>query len=405
MRITLLTQYYPPETGAPQTRLALLARRLTARGHKVTVLTAMPNYPKGKIYPGYGGFFRRESSEGVKVIRTYIYPSQKASFLPRMGNYFSFVFSSALVGTFALKRADYLIVESPPLFLGLAGYWLSRLKRTRLVFNVADPWPEKLANMGILRPESLLYRVSARLAAFFYKKAWLVSAQEKGVTQEIRQNFPKARTYFFSNGADTSVFGPEKATPEARELLAGEAENLVVFAGSHNLIQGLDNVLDAAEMLKGRLNLRFAFIGEGPEKARLVAEVEHRQLTNVRFFEARPFAEVPPLLASADFLLAPLKKDIPHVVHVKMYEALASGRPVILIANPQGDAAAILRDNEAGVTVPPGDKEALAAAIATLCADPALRQRLGANGRRTAEDQFDRVKLTDRFIEYLETHL
>src|SRR3954467_4202202 len=103
MRITLLTQYYPPETGAPQTRLALFARRLTERGHQVTVLTAMPNYPKGQIYPGYSGLFRREKIEGVEVIRTYIYPSQKASFLPRMGNYFSFVISSALVGSFTLK--------------------------------------------------------------------------------------------------------------------------------------------------------------------------------------------------------------------------------------------------------------------------------------------------------------
>lgn len=405
MKITLLTQYYPPETGAPQTRLALLARRLTERGHRVTVLTAMPNYPKGKIYPGYGGLFRREKSEGVEVVRTYIYPSQKASFLPRMGNYFSFVVSSALVGSVVLKRDDYLIVESPPLFLGLSAYWLSRLKQSRLVFNVADPWPEKLANMGILRPESLLYRASARLAAFLYKKSWLVSAQEKGVAAEIRQNFPNTRTYFFSNGADTSLFGPDKATPEGRQLLAGDAGNLAVFAGSHNLIQGLDAVLDAAERLKDQSDLRFAFVGEGPEKARLVEAAARRRLTNVRFFEARPVGEIPALLAAADFLLAPLKKDIPHVVHVKMYEALASGRPVVLIANPQGDAAGILRENEAGITVPPGDIEALVAAIVTFCADPEMRRRLGENGRRTAEEQFDRVKLTDRFVDFLEEHL
>src|SRR5690349_3491309 len=112
MRITLLTQYYPPEIGAPQTRLALLARLLTGRGHQVTVLTAMPNYPKGRIYPGYGGLFRREKIEGVEVIRSFIYPSQKTSFVPRMSNYFSFVLSSALVGSFALRKADYLMVES-----------------------------------------------------------------------------------------------------------------------------------------------------------------------------------------------------------------------------------------------------------------------------------------------------
>lgn len=402
MRITLLSQYYPPEIGAPQTRLALLARLLTERGHRVTVLTAMPNYPKGQIYPGYGGLFRREKIQGVEVIRSFIYPSQKTSFLPRMSNYFSFVFSSALVGSFALRKADYLIVESPPLFLGLAAYWLSRVKRTRLVFNVADPWPEKLANMGILSPDSFLYRLSARLAAFCYKKSWLVTAQEKGVAREIKENFPGTRTYFFSNGADTSVFGPERATPAARQLLAGDAEYLAIFAGSHNLIQGLDYILDAAEALQGKLNLRLAFIGEGPEKARLVEDAGKRGLKNVCFFEARPVAEIPPLLASADFLLAPLKKEIPHVVHVKMYEAMASGRPVILIANPKGDAASILSENAAGLTVEPGNIPALVEAITRLCADPELRRRLGENGRRTAEEQFDRVKLTHRFIDYLE---
>jgi colanic acid biosynthesis glycosyl transferase WcaI len=402
LRIILLTQYFPPEIGAPQTRLALLARLLTARGHQVTVLTAMPNYPKGQLYPGYGGLFRRAKVDGVEIIRSYIYPSQKASFLPRMGNYFSFVLSSALVGSFSLKRADYLIVESPPLFLGMAAYWLSRLKRTRLVFNVADPWPEKLANMGILRPESLIYRLSARLEAFCYKKAWLVTAQEKGVARQIQRDFPRTRTYFFSNGADTAVFGPDRATPEARRLLAGKAAYLAVFAGSHNLIQGLDYILDAAEILQGQLDLQFAFVGEGPEKARLVEQANRRGLKNVSFFEARPVSEIPPLLAAADILLAPLKKDIPHVVHVKMYEAMATGRPVILIANPASDAAAILSEHQAGLTVEPGNIPALVEALKTLCANAELRRTSGENGRRTAEAQFDRVKLTGCFIDYLE---
>jgi glycosyltransferase involved in cell wall biosynthesis len=405
VRITLLTQYYPPEIGAPQTRLALLSRLLAARGHQVTVLTAMPNYPKGRIYPGYGGLFRRENMGGVEVIRSFIYPSQKASFLPRMSNYFSFVFSSALVGSLALKRSDYLIVESPPLFLGLAAYWLSRLKRTRLVFNVADPWPEKLANMGILRPESRAFRLSAQLEAFCYRNAWLVTAQEKGVACQIQQKFPRTQTYFFSNGADTSIFGPDRATPDARRLLAGEAEYLAVFAGSHNLIQGLDYILDAAELVQGKLNLQFALVGEGPEKARLMQQAARRGLKNVTFFEARPISEIPPLLAAADILLAPLKKDIPHVVHVKMYEAMATGRPVILIANPRSDAAAILSENQAGLTIEPGNIPALVAALTTLCANPEMRLIMGGNGRRIAETQFDRVKLTDRFIDFLEENL
>src|SRR5215831_10669725 len=132
MHLTLLTQYYPPEIGAPQARLSELAAHFVRRGHCVTVLTAMPNYPMGKIYSGYGGLVRREQQAGVNVIQTFIYPTQKARFVRRMTNYLSFVLSSIMTGSILLDRTDYLIVESPPIFLGLSGAWLSSLKHARL---------------------------------------------------------------------------------------------------------------------------------------------------------------------------------------------------------------------------------------------------------------------------------
>src|SRR5688572_15960325 len=107
MRFTILTQYYPPEIGAPQARLADLAKRFVARGHQVTVITAMPNYPAGRIHPGYGGIVRREERDGVQIIRTFIYATQKTNLVPRMANYLSFVFSSALIGTVLLRRSDF----------------------------------------------------------------------------------------------------------------------------------------------------------------------------------------------------------------------------------------------------------------------------------------------------------
>src|SRR5215831_15556198 len=118
MRLTILTQYYPPEIGAPQARLSELAAHFVRGGHSVTVLTAMPNYPSGKIHAGYGGICRRENLNGVNVVRSFIYPTQKASFLPRLANYISFTVSSAIVGSLLLGRCDFLLVESPPLFHG-----------------------------------------------------------------------------------------------------------------------------------------------------------------------------------------------------------------------------------------------------------------------------------------------
>ena len=208
MKFGILTQYYPPELGAPQARLSDLAQRLARRGHEVSVLTAMPSYPQGKIYPGYGGWRRRETLNGVSVVRTAIYPTQKPNLLPRLTNYFSFVFSACMAGGWWLPRLDYLLTESPPLFLGISGYLLSRWKRARWIFNVSDLWPESAVRLGFLQ-EGLSLRLSQALEAFCYRKAWLVTGQSRSILADIQERFPGVRTVHFSNGVDTVLFHPD----------------------------------------------------------------------------------------------------------------------------------------------------------------------------------------------------
>ena len=176
MHLIICTQYYPPEVGAPQNRLSELARLLADRGHQVSVITAMPNYPSGKIHDGYGGLFQRERVAGVDVLRTAIYPTQSLGLLRRLASYCSFVCSSIVLGTLLLRRADYLLVESPPLFLGLAGFWLSRAKRARLIFNVSDLWPESAVQLGIVRRGGLLHRLSSWLEASLYQRHFFLVA-------------------------------------------------------------------------------------------------------------------------------------------------------------------------------------------------------------------------------------
>jgi len=214
VRVVILTQYYPPEIGAPQNRLSDLAGRLVNAGHEVEVLTAMPSYPRGKIYPGYGGFVSREHKDGIQILRTLIYPTRSASLLPRLLNYFSFLFSCAFFGSFLLSRADYLLVESPPLFLGLAAIWLSRLKRAKLIFNVSDLWPESAVYLGVISRNSLAYTMSLRFEAFCYRHAWLVTGQSHGILTDICSRFQNVRPFLLSNGSDTTVFSPERHTLE-----------------------------------------------------------------------------------------------------------------------------------------------------------------------------------------------
>lgn len=401
MHFVIHTQYYPPEVGAPQTRLSELAQRMVARGHRVTVLTAMPNYPTGKIHRGYSGLVRREKRGGVRVLRTFIYPTQKADFLHRLSNYFSFVFSSAIFGALLLPSCDYLLTESPPLFLGPAGALLAKLKGARFIFNVSDLWPESAVQLDLLRRGSKLHRLAEKIEAFCYARAWLVTGQSKSILQDIEKRFPSQRTFHLSNGADTKRFAPQLRSEYSRAQLAPK-ENanrpLALYAGLHGLAQGLEQILDAAEKLGETCD--FVLIGDGPQKAALQEQAARQNLSNVTFLPSRPSREIPPLVASADIVLITLKSLITGAVPSKLYEAMASGVPVVLAAS--GEAADIVREGEAGLVVAPGDTVGLRAAIQTLADDADLRQRLGENGRRVATQHFDRDQIAARFIDFLE---
>lgn len=400
MHLVILTQYYPPEIGAPQSRLCELARAFRARGHDVTVLTAMPNYPGGRVHDGYGGLLREEVLEGVRVIRGYVYPTQSARMVPRLTSYGSFALSSAIAGTMRLPRADFLLVESPPLFLTLSGIWLARRLRARLVVNVSDLWPESAVHLGVLRRDSRAYRAAARLEAFAYRSAWLVTGQSEEIVADVRSRFPGCPTYHLSNGVDTHAFGPSLASDAARATLGGAGACVVLYAGLHGLAQGLESLLDAVARLGAGAGVRLVLVGDGVRKAALQADAAARGLGVVDFLPARPRREVAPLLASADVLVVPLGMAIPGAVPSKIYEAMASGRPLVLAAD--GEAADIVRRHEAGIVVPPADVGAIAEALARLRDDPAERARLGANGRRAAERHFDRADIGERFVRWLE---
>lgn len=404
MKFAILSQYYPPEIGAPQARLSELAVRVAAAGHDVSVLTAMPNYPTGRIYPGYGGLLKRERIAGVPVMRSVIYPTQSPARLPRLLNYFSFAASSLLAGPLLPSGLDALMVESPPLFLGPTGYLLSRLKRAKLIFNVSDLWPESAVRLGLLDSSSSAYRVAAAIESFCYQHAWVVSGQSKSIIADVQRRFPGVATYHLSNGADTRRFTPDLASVDVRRRLMGGRDGvLAVYAGLHGLAQGLDQIVGAASTMAADADLRFALVGDGPEKTTLQAHARQAGLESLSFFDAVPFADVPVLLASADIIIVALKTEILGAVPSKLYEAMATGRPVVLVAS--GEAADIVRDHGAGIAVPPGDRDGLVSALRRLREDPALRAEMGARGRAAAVAHFDRDRICARFVEFLQNEL
>ncbi len=267
MKILFLTQYFPPEVGAPQNRLFELAVILQKKGADITVLTAMPNYPQMKVHGEYKGKCRfYEEMNGLRVFRSWIFVSQKRSIFFRLLNYFSFVWSSFWAGWFRLGKFDYIFCESPPLFLGISAYLLKKLKGAKLIFNVSDLWPESAEKLGLVTNKIFL-NISTKLEEFLYKKSEIITGQTQGIVSNILSRFPKKRVYWLPNGVDVDYYNPDSIqTNWRKENNFQDDDFILIYAGIIGLAQGLEVVLHTANLLRNKKDIKFIILGSGPEK-------------------------------------------------------------------------------------------------------------------------------------------
>ena len=406
MKLIILTQYYPPEHGAPQNRWHDLVRRWRTKGVEVTVLTAMPNYPGGEVFPAYKGRWSlREEVDGVPVVRSWIWASKKKGIIPQLRAYFSFVFSSMMVGLTSLSKADFLMCESPPLFLGFTAVVLSLLKRAKLVMNISDLWPESAVQLGMLKPGPAL-SILEWFERFLYRSSVLVTCQTEGIVAGVKKSFPGARTFLFPNGVDPEMFQPAPRDPALRRELGMPEEGLVVgYGGNHGRSQGLSQVLEAASILK-KEKVFFALFGDGPEKEELQVKAASLGLDNLRFYASRPRQEMCRVQALWDIALVPLKdlKIFEGARPSKMFELMAGGIPFVFCG--KGEGAELAERSGCAVIVPPERPRELAEAILKLSNTPReeLRQ-MGEAGHRFVLEHFDRSKLAGRFLEELESKI
>lgn len=390
--VVLLTHYFPPEVGAPQTRLYELAVRTAAAGNRVTVVTGMPNYPTGVIAPGYGGRARSiEHMDGLEVIRTWVYATPNRGFVKRLANHLSFCLSS-LLALPRLRDVDLVFVESPPLFLGMTAWVYRAVTGAPYVFNVSDIWPQSAVELGALRQRPLIW-LAERLELASYRAAARVSVVTEGIRERLEaRGVPAAKLFVLTNGVDADFYRP------APKVAAG-ARKVFLYAGTHGLAQGLDVVLDAARLLD-RPDVEFLLVGEGADKDRLVALAAG--LPNVRFGDPVAKAQMPALLNDAYATVIPLRRlDLfKGALPSKMFEAMATERPILL--GVWGEAAELVTAADCGLVVPPEDAAALAAAVGRLADDPREAARLGANGRRYVLEHFSREALCRRFLGLVE---
>ena len=408
MKILYVSQYFPPEMGAPAARAAELSKHWARAGHEVTVLTGFPNHPTGVVPENWRPRFRRmhytEIVDGVRVIRTWLWPLPNRKAHERIRNYASFCASAAISGL-ALPKPDVLIATSPQLLCALAGWWIAQWKRVPFVFEVRDLWPESLAAVRVGGEGSTLYRVLGAIAGFLYRRAQLIAVVSPAFKEHLILHWgvPAEKIAVVENGVETEMFRPDPNASNLRNTLQLNERFVVCYIGTMGNAHGLETLIAAAEQLAQKMpDAMLLLIGEGAEKQKIVELAGERGLTNVRFLDQQPREEIPTYISAADVCVVMLRNTdlFKTVIPTKLLEYLSCERPVIIAVD--GEARRIVEDASAGIFVEPEDGHALADAIMALSKAPERRLQMGINGRKHIICHFSREKKSSEFIKFLD---
>lgn len=403
MRVLVLAQYYDP---VPVPKPGEVARWLAARGHEVSVLTGLPNYPSGVLAPGYRMVpFMRERRDGLLVRRVYELPYHGTSAAGRMLNYGSFLIAGALAGS-VISRPDAVYVWHPPLNVGVIASLMSSWRGVPFVYDVQDIWPDSALMSGMLS-EGRLAAVLRRVETWAYSNAAHIMVVTDGAKSNLAaKGVPVSKVSVVPHWADPSCFVPpaDDARLWARKFLDRNGRFIVTFAGNLGLLQGIDVLLQAAKRLASSQGIAFRVVGDGADRRRLEQLSEQLGLTNVQFLGARPSRDMPAVFAESGALLIQLRggplSDL--IVPSKTQAYLAAGRPII--AALSGPSAAMVLQAGAGLVVPPDDPDALAAAVDELARASSDRlSEMGNRGRAYAERHFLKDDVMREIEDLLET--
>lgn len=402
MHILIIHQAFASLDEPGGTRHYELARWLVSNGHRVTVIASPVSYITGArvgdlaTYPA-----ELQEMPGLTILRASVYEAHHRSFVHRMLAFFSFMLSSFWLGL-GVRRVDLVWGTSPPIFQGVSGWALARLKRARFLFEIRDLWPEFAVAVGVLRSR-LLIALSEWLERFLYRAADCVMVNSPGFEEHVRLRGAR-RVELVPNGADPLMFQPADGGREFRRRHNLDDRFIALYAGAHGLSNDLDVLLDAAVLLQDS-GVQLVLIGDGKEKPALATRAVALGLKNVRFLPSVPKREMAQALAAADAGIAILK-PIPAYRTTypnKVFDYMAAGRPVLLVID--GVIRQVVEAAHCGIFVQPGNASALADAIRTLASDPHRARQLGLDGRTYLEQHFSREQIARRLLQVLETTL
>ena len=404
VRILFLTHYYPPEVNAPATRTHEHCREWAAAGHDVHVVTCAPSHPIGRLFPGYRRqWHRHELVDGVHVHRVWTYLAANRGTVRRTINYLSFAVSGAW-RAWRLGSFDVAVGTSPQFFCAVATWIVARLRGLPWVFEVRDLWPASIAALGAIHRQSIPMRWLERLESRLYRDAAAVACLTRGFMAALEaRGVDPAKLHYLPNGIIPEFWAEGNRDGARRDLSVGPDEVLLSYVGTTGMAHGLVALLDAAALLHVLApEVRVLIVGDGAELEALREQAEARRLTNVRLTGLVPRARIPSLLAASDIMLVTLRPSevFKTVLPSKMFEAMAAARPIVL--GVEGEAHDTLLRAGAGIAVPPGNAEALAAAVHRLARDPLQRTAMGESGAAYVRREFSRRTWGVRYLALLE---
>jgi len=403
MHILFLTDNFPPEVNAPASRTFEHCREWVKAGHQVTVITGAPNFPQGKVYPGYRNrLWQCETVAGIRVIRVWTYITANEGFAKRILDYLSFMMSAIFASPW-VRKPDLVIGTSPQFFTACAAYVASRLKEVPFVFELRDIWPESIKAVGAMG-DSPLIRLFEKLEMFLYRKAArIVSVTGSFKRTLVKRGIDATKIEVVTNGVDISRFQPMDKDAELTARYGLDGKFVAGYIGTHGMAHALETVLDAAEAIRHQPHgdvFRFILLGHGARKDLLMQQARERGLDNVIFIDSVSKDEVPSYWSLLDVAIIHLKKTplFETVIPSKMFECMGMGIPIL--HGVHGESAEIVEREQAGVVFEPENHQDLCDKLQQLRADTELFNRLRASSLRAAQN-YDRAELARRMLEIL----
>jgi len=405
MHILFLTDNFPPEVNAPASRTFEHCREWVRAGHRVTVITCAPNFPKGKVFDGYRNrLWQTEEMAGIRVVRVWSYITANEGFAKRVLDYMSFMAAAVIAAPF-VRKVDVVLGTSPQFFTACAAYLTGRLKRVPWIFELRDIWPESIRAVGAMKQSRVLDALE-KIELFLYRKASaIVSVTHAFRDSLMRRGIDGTKIHVVTNGVDISRFNPREKDNELVARHGLESKFVAGYIGTHGMAHALDTILDAAKSFKQAPDgghYRFILLGDGANKGRLVERARAEHIDNVIFVDSVPKDEVVRYWSLLDASIIHLKKTklFTTVIPSKLFECMGMAIPVL--HGVQGESAAIVEREDVGMAFEPENAQALCDGLRRLAADGASYQRFKANGPKAAQ-RYDRSALAGEMLRVIKT--